>query len=103
MPPTFATHKDDPRYAVQTLSLMLVCGNHPANPNMTDARLLKARHLLKTLALAAGVDEAEVDRAWVDAFCSDDESPAESPTDDVAPERPAIFVTVPPDPITGDP
>jgi hypothetical protein len=55
MPPTYATHKDDPRYAVRTLSLMLVCGNHPANPNMTDARLLKARHLLKTLALAAGV------------------------------------------------
>jgi hypothetical protein len=103
MPPTFATHKDDPLFAVRTLSLILVCGNHPANPNMTDVRLLKARHLLKTLALAAGVDEAEVDRAWVDASCPDDESPAETPTDDVAPERPAIFVTVPPDPITGDP
>jgi hypothetical protein len=45
----------------------------------------------------------ELDGAGKPAEKTTGESPAETPADDVAPERPAIFVTVPPDPVTGDP
>jgi hypothetical protein len=71
MPPTYDIDKDDPSYAIQILSQILI----HVSPHLSETRLLKARYLLKTLALAGPLDEAEVDRAWVHAFCPDEEEP----------------------------